>query len=101
MKTIFLSLCGLAAFLVLPGLVGAQKTRTEVQQPTNPADDAKPNSDKVPAVYAAEGQFDRILVLRFRYETDLLAGLEKMVHDKNIRNGVILSGIGSVKSYHV
>ncbi|HXR03897.1 MAG TPA: PPC domain-containing DNA-binding protein [Verrucomicrobiae bacterium] len=62
--------------------------------------DSKPNSDKVPAVYALSGQFDRVLVLRFKYQTDLLAGLERMVKECKIRNAVILSGIGSVKSYH-
>jgi hypothetical protein len=87
--------------LAVTGLVIAQETRTEVTKATTPADDAKPNSDKVPEAYAAEGQFDRVVVLRFKYETDLLAGLEKMVREQNIRNAVILAGIGSVKSYHV
>lgn len=87
--------------LTATGLVVGQKTRTEVTKPTTPADDARPNSDTVPAAYSAEGQFDRVLVLRLKYETDLLAGLEKMVREQNIRNAVILAGIGSVKSYHV
>jgi predicted DNA-binding protein with PD1-like motif len=91
----------LLAALTATGIVIGQRMRTEVAKPTTPADDAKPNSDRVPAVYAAEGQFDRVLVLRFKYDTDLLAGLEKMVRDNNIRNAVILAGIGSVKSYHV
>src|SRR4051812_47459458 len=89
------------AALTVTGFAVGQKTRTEVAKPTTPADDAKANSDKVPAVYAADGQFERVLVLRFKYETDLLAGFEQMVRDKNIRNAVILSGIGSVKGYHV
>ena len=69
-------------------------------KPTTPADDAKPNSDKVPDVYAISGQFDRILVLRFKYQADLLAGLESMVKQHKIRNAVILAGAGSVRSYH-
>jgi len=39
-----------------------------------PAEDAKANSDKVPDAYAISGQFERVLVLRFKYQTDLLAG---------------------------
>jgi len=87
-------------FLAILNLAAAQPTRTELTNATTPAQDAKPNSDKVPDVYALTGQFDRILVLRFKNQTDLLAGLERMVKECKIRNAVILSGIGSVKSYH-
>jgi hypothetical protein len=55
----------------------------------------------VPDVYAIRGQFDRVLVLRFKYEADLLAGLEKMVIEEKIRNAVILAGVGSVKGYQI
>lgn len=88
------------ALAVATGMAAAQETRTEVTRPTTPADDAKPNSDTVPEVYAISGQFDRVLILRFKYQTDLLAGLESMVKKHKIRNAVILSGIGSVRSYH-
>jgi predicted DNA-binding protein with PD1-like motif len=84
--------CGAAA-------VAAQQTRNEVVKPT--PDDAKPNSDKVPDVYAISGQFERVLVLRFKYEADLLAGLERMVKEQKIRNAVILAGAGSVRGYQV
>ena len=36
-----------------------------------------------------------------KYRTDPLAGLQKMVRQENIRNGVILSAIGSVRGYQV
>ena len=94
----------LAAFLLLsigPGVLAAQQTRTVVEKPTTPADDSKPNSDKVPDVYAISGQFDRVLVLRFKYQADLLAGLESMVKQHKIRNAVILAGAGSLRSYHL
>jgi predicted DNA-binding protein with PD1-like motif len=78
-----------------------QQTRTEVTKATTPFDDAKPNSDEVPEAYAVSGQFERILVLRFKHDTDLLAGMETMVRQNHVRNAVILSGIGSVKSYQV
>src|SRR5258707_6721896 len=90
------------AIPVLAGLLPAQQTRRElVNAAPTPAEDAKANSDKVPDVYAIKGQFDRILILRFKFNTDLLAGMEKMVKDEKIRNAVILSAIGSVRGYHI
>ena len=80
----------------------AQQTRREqVNAAANPADDAKPNSDKIPDVYAVTGQFDRIVVLRFKFGADLLAGIEKIVKEQKIRNAVVLSGAGSVRGYQV
>ncbi len=88
--------------LILGGTLAAQETRHEVVNASrNPADDAKANSDKVPDVYSIPGHFDRILTFRFKYNTDLLAGLEKMVKQEKIRNGVILSGVGSVSGWQV
>jgi hypothetical protein len=66
--------------LMASGLLLAQETRrTEPNPSRNPADDAKENSNAVPDVYAITGHFDRIVILRFKYKTDLLAGMEKMV----------------------
>lgn len=93
MKPVFL-------LLALASAATAQETRREiVKHAPTPAQDAKPNSDQVPEVYAVSGRFERVLVLRFKYEADLLAGLEKMVEQEKVRNAVILSGIGSVKGY--
>jgi predicted DNA-binding protein with PD1-like motif len=79
----------------------AQQTRTEVIKATTPHDDAKLNSPTVPDVYAINGHFERVLVFRFKYQTDLLAGLEKMVKEHKVRNAVILAGAGSVRNYHL
>lgn len=95
MKPLLLTVAFLAA-----ATLAAQETRTEVVSPPDSAD-ARPNRDQVPAGYAVAGNFDRIVVLRFKYQTDLLTGLEKMVRAQQIRNAVILAGIGSVRSYHV
>jgi hypothetical protein len=86
-------LIAVAAFL---SLAAAQETRREVtnNSPTA-AEDAKPNSDRVPDVYAVPSQFERVLILRFTYQTDLLAGPERMVKEHKIRNAVILAGTGS------
>jgi predicted DNA-binding protein with PD1-like motif len=90
-----------AVILLAAGFLHAQQTRREVVKPTTAVEDAKPNSDKVPDVYALSGQFERVLVLRFKYQADLLAGLERMVKEQHIRNAVILAGAGSVRNYHV
>ncbi|MCZ2073708.1 MAG: DNA-binding protein [Bryobacteraceae bacterium] len=78
-----------------------QQVRTEVTKATTPQDDSKPNSDQVPEVYAISGKFERVVVLRYKFGADLLAGLEKMVKEQSIRNAVILAGAGSVRNYHV
>lgn len=92
-----LSLSLLAALSPAP----AQKTIHEATKPTTPYDDSKPKSAAVPEAYAISGQFERIVVLRFKYEADLLAGMERLVKQQNIRNAVILSGVGSVRNYHI
>jgi len=87
-------------FLLAVTSAPAVETRTEVLKPTTPADDAKPNSSAVPDVYAIDGKFERVVILRFKHDVDLLAGLERMVKEQKIKNGVILAGIGSVRGYH-
>jgi predicted DNA-binding protein with PD1-like motif len=86
--------------LAVPGMARGQETRTPVTKATTVADDAKPNSLTVPDAYAISGQFERIVVVRFKYQADLLAGLESVVKKEKIRNGVILAGAGSVRGYH-
>ena len=88
--------------IALAPLGAAQETRREiVNAAPTPALDAKPNSSDVPDAYAVTSQFERVVVLRFKYQTDLLAGLERMVKEQKIRNGVILSAIGSVRNYQI
>ncbi len=55
----------------------------------------------IPAVVTTSGQFDRILVVRLKQHTDLLGGLKEAVQKEKIDNAVILSGIGSLTSYHL
>lgn len=82
-------------------LLAAQETRTEVLKPTTPRDDAKANSASVPDVYAVTAQFQRVVILRFKYQADLLAGIESMIKQEKIKNAVILAGAGSVTGYQV
>ena len=88
------------AILATTSLAVAQETRTEITKATTPADDSKENSAAIPEVYAINGQFDRVVILRFKYQSDLLAGMEKMVAEQKIRNAVILAGAGSLTGYH-
>jgi predicted DNA-binding protein with PD1-like motif len=86
----------------IAGVLAAQQTRREEVNPApNPADDLKPVSDKVPDAYAMSGRFERVVILRFKFGSDLLAGFEKMVKQEKIRNAVILSAMGSVRGYQV
>jgi uncharacterized protein len=97
-----LSMKATIAFIALFGILAAQETRREIVNPAStPAEDAKANSNMVPDVYSIKGQFDRILTLRFKFNSDLLAGMEQMIKQEKIRNAVILSAIGSVRGYHI
>jgi predicted DNA-binding protein with PD1-like motif len=88
----------LTLLLLVASVSFAQETRR-----TNipPARGVPPNSDQVPDAYSITGHFDRIVVLRLKYQTDLLAGMQKLVKRENIRNGVILSALGSVRGYQI
>lgn len=55
----------------------------------------------VPEVVTTAGRFDRVIVVRMKQHTDLLAGLQEAVEMEKIKNAVILSGIGSLTSYHI
>lgn len=85
------------------GVSGCLHTRTQIEvvKATTPHDDAKANDPAVPEATAVSGTFDRVFVFRFKYQTDLLRGIETLVEQHGIENGVILSGIGSVRNYHV
>ncbi|MEO8130506.1 MAG: PPC domain-containing DNA-binding protein [Bryobacteraceae bacterium] len=91
----------IAVLFSLAAMLFGQQTKTEVTKATTPADDAKANSAKVPDVYAVTGNFERVLVLRFKYQADLLAGMEAMVKQHKIKNAVILAGAGSVRNYQI
>ena len=93
--------CTVMAAMLGAGTAPAQVTKKEITKATTPYDDSKPNSDKVPDVVAFDGSFTRTVILRFKFQADLLAGLEDMVKQQKIRNAVIVAGIGSVRNYHI
>jgi predicted DNA-binding protein with PD1-like motif len=78
----------------------AQQTRHEITNPPSAADH-KPNNPEVPEAYAVSSQFERVVIFRFKYQADLLAGLQDMIKQNHIQNAVILSGAGSVIGYQV
>ena len=91
----------LLIMLLVAALPAQETRREETLRSANPADDAKGLSAQVPDVYAIPAQMQRVVVMRFKFDTDLLAGLEKMVKQEKIKNAVILSAFGSVRGYQV
>jgi len=88
--------------LTLSALLLAVPAAAQQIVPTAPHPaDSRPNDPAVPDAYALSGQFERIVVMRMKFKTDLLAGLQAMVKKEGIRNGVILAGVGSLRGYHV
>ena len=57
--------------------------------------------DVVPDAYTVTSQFKRIVVVRLKNQVDMLEGLRQAVAREKIKNAVILSGAGSLVSYHV
>ena len=89
------------AALSLAVLPAAAKVTVRTERHVPSKEDLRPNDPKVPDAYALTGKFDRIVVMRMKYKSDLLHGMEALVKKENIRNGVILSGIGSLRGYSV
>ena len=81
--------------LILTPAFAAQEITTTPAAPS----DAAPNNPAVPDVYATTGQFERVVVMRMKFGSDLLGGIAKIVAQEHIQNGVILSGIGSVRGF--
>ncbi len=57
--------------------------------------------EAAPEVYTVSSPFERIVVVRIKRGMDLLDGLKKAVAQEEIRNAAILSGVGSLTTYHV
>jgi predicted DNA-binding protein with PD1-like motif len=62
--------------------------------------DNKPLDPKIPQSSAISTQFERIVVIRLKHQTDILTAIEQQVKDQKISNAVILSGFGSAISTH-
>lgn len=84
---------------LLATVLAGQQTRKEITMP-GPRD-SQPNDPKVPDAYAIPTNFQRVLIFRFKFQTDLLDGLQRMIQQNHVQNGVILSAFGSVTGYQV
>jgi predicted DNA-binding protein with PD1-like motif len=62
--------------------------------------DNKPLDPKVPESTAISTQFERVVVIRLKHQTDILAAIEQQVKDLKITNAIILSGFGSAIATH-
>jgi len=91
----------LSAFLIPILLLTSLPLQAQIVRRPATAEDARPNDPKVPDSYTIAGRFDRVLVLRAKNKTDLLTEMEKQVKQQNIKDAVILSGIGSVRGYRI
>ena len=89
----------LSAYLAVFLLASLLPASAQIVKHPATKEDARPNDPKVPDSYVVSGKFDRVLVLRAKNKTDLLTEMEKQVKAQNIKNAVILSGIGSVRGY--
>jgi predicted DNA-binding protein with PD1-like motif len=45
-------------------------------------------------------EFERVEIIKMHPGTDMLEGLNSAIRERNIKNAVILAGIGSVTDYH-
>ena len=57
--------------------------------------------DTVPGVAIANTKFEKIIIVRLKYKTDMLEGIKKAVEMEHIKNAVIITGIGSVTAYSI
>jgi hypothetical protein len=92
--------------LVFAAVVGAMVVYADPSRENKPAagsDDRQGTMMKpsAPEVHTVSSGFTRVVVVRLKRGTDLLDGLKKAVEQEKIRNAAILSGVGSLTSYHV
>jgi predicted DNA-binding protein with PD1-like motif len=66
-----------------------------------PAKSTSENETAASAVHTVSSRFSRVVVVRLGNDADLLEGLKTAVAREKIKNAVILSGAGSLTSYHV
>jgi uncharacterized protein len=92
---VFLALVSITILLVTCGCSGPAR-----QEHSAPAGDTK-KMEAAPEVYTVSSPFERIVVVRIKRGMDLLDGLKKAVAQEKIRNAAILSGVGSLTTYHV
>lgn len=89
----------IVVFFLLIFQLHAQEVRRVLQNPPTEYD-ARPNNDSIPSAILYQSEFSSIVVVRLKYQADILNELREAVKRHGIKNGVILSAIGSVTGYH-
>jgi predicted DNA-binding protein with PD1-like motif len=88
----------LGVVLILMAAAGCQKGQAgKPNQPQVSVDNAV---TPCPAVHTTTGDFTRVVIVRLKYGTDVLEGLNEAIQKEKIKNAVILAGIGSLTRYH-
>lgn len=87
-------------FALAAASASAQTRHEETVKSANPADDTRELTPGMPDSVAISTNFERVVMIRFRNQADLLAGIERHVKEQNIKNAIILSGFGSLVSAH-
>jgi len=87
--------------LLFAGNVYSQKITNPLPARNLHVADSVSGTDSVPAAYSFEAKLKNLVIVRLKYQTDILEGLNEAVKQHQIKNAVILSGIGSVYQYHV
>jgi predicted DNA-binding protein with PD1-like motif len=84
-----------------PDSTGKNIQNDQRNQQTNRLTDLVKEGEPVPSPLIFTTQFERIVIARMTFGTDLLKGLQDAVQRENIRSAIILCGIGSLTSYHL
>ena len=94
----------LPVLLILLAAGGCQQAQTDkpnhppASRPLSQGDNA---GLSCPAVHTTTGDFTRVVIVRLKYGTDILEGLNDSIQKEKIKNAVILNGVGSLTRYHI
>ena len=89
--------------LILMSLMAVSRGQTIEDEPFYhiKAPDSLIGNEEVPDVYYSYTSFEKVMVARLKHQKDLLEGLNDIVNKEKIKNGIILTGIGSVTNFHI
>jgi len=88
---------------VIPGvlLLALAGAAASLSKPTFAESAGGAEEAAVPDTVTVSGHITRVVVVRMKNQVDMLEGLRTAVAREKIKNAVILSGVGSLVSYHV
>ena len=100
---LLLPLAAVICFISVGGAHVAPFAMCASEPPASPAKPTRATAEEggAPPVHTVSSRFSRVVVVRLKNDADLLDGLKTAVAQEKIKNAVILSGAGSLTSYHV